>query len=114
MARNISFALTTPQFLDRTKDVTRRVGWKFAKEGDKLMGCVKCMGLRPGEQIERLGLIEIVDARREALSLIEFEPDGPKREGFPEMTGREFVEMFCRHMGGHHNQIITRIEYKYL
>lgn len=28
MARNISFALTTPQFIARTKTVTRRMGWR--------------------------------------------------------------------------------------
>lgn len=64
MARNISFALTTEQFRNRTKTVTRRAGWKFLKAGDILNGCVKCMGLRPGEKIERLGQIRVVDVRR--------------------------------------------------
>ena len=57
MPRNMSFALTTEQFLNRTKTVTRRKGWRFLKPGDVVMGCKKCMGLKPGEQLERLGLI---------------------------------------------------------
>lgn len=61
MPRNISFALTTDQIRDRTKTVTRRKGWKFLKAGDTLNACVKCMGLRPGEQIERLAIIRVVD-----------------------------------------------------
>ena len=36
MPRNISFALTTPQFLDGSKDVTRRNGWLMLKTGDIL------------------------------------------------------------------------------
>lgn len=32
--RNMSFALTTPQILNRSKTVTRRAGWSFLKPGD--------------------------------------------------------------------------------
>lgn len=46
MPRNISFALTTPQFRARTKWVTRRLGWLFLKPGDTLMGVEKGMGLK--------------------------------------------------------------------
>ena len=34
--RNISFALTKQQFLDRTKTVTRRLGWKNLEVGTLL------------------------------------------------------------------------------
>ncbi len=47
--RNISFSLTERQFMDKSKTVTRRLGWKFLKPGDRLMGCRKCMGLKPGD-----------------------------------------------------------------
>ena len=36
------------------------------------------------------------------------------REGFPHMTGSEFVEMFCSHMGVDQWQDVTRIEFEYL
>ena len=45
----ISFSLTTPQFRDGTKDVTRRLGWTFLKPGDRLCAVVKAMGLKKGE-----------------------------------------------------------------
>lgn len=118
MPRNISFALTTKQFRNRTKTVTRRKGWKFLKAGDILNACVKCMGLRPGEKIERLGQIRVVDVRRERLDTM-YSPhlEGKieaAREGFPSMTGPQFVQMFCKHMGGHCDQVVTRIEFEYL
>jgi hypothetical protein len=117
MPRNISFALTTAQFRDRTKTVTRRLGWKFLKPGDVLCGCVKCMGLKPGEQIERLGMIRVVSVRREPLSAMSKTCYGDQeaiREGFPELTGFGFARMFCKHMGGDQKQIVTRIEFEYL
>jgi len=114
MPRNMSFALTTDQIRNRTKTVTRRTGWQFLNHGDVLNACVKCMGLKPGEKIERLGRIRVVAVWREALSLIRWEPSGTAREGFPEMSPNEFLAMFCGHMGGHENQIVTRIEFEYL
>lgn len=118
MPRNISFALTTEQITNRTKTVTRRKGWKFLKAGDVLNACVKCMGLKPGEQIERLGKIRVVDARRESLDEMIRDPkygdQEASLEGFPEMTGAEFVAMFCEHMGGDVDQEVTRIEFEYV
>lgn len=65
--RNISFALTEQQFIDGSKNVTRRLGWLKLKPGDRLMGVRKAMGLKPGEQIVRLGEIEVISVRREPL-----------------------------------------------
>lgn len=116
--RNISFALTTQQIKDRTKTVTRRQGWLFLKRGEILNACVKCMGLQPGEQIERLGQIRVVDVRREPLDRMHMEKDYGRleasKEGFPEMTGARFVTMFMDHMGGRPEQEVTRIEFEYL
>ena len=110
--RNISFALTTEQFKNRSKTVTRRKGWKFLRPGDELMGCVKCMGLKPGEKIQKLGPIKVVNTWREPLRSIK--NDDVAREGFPNMNKEEFIKMFCQHMGGDEYQMITRIEYEYL
>lgn len=76
------------------------------------MAIVKGMGLAKGEKIERLGEIEIVSVRREPLSLTTDED--AKLEGFPKMTGAEFVAMFCLHQGGSPEQIVTRIEFRYV
>jgi hypothetical protein len=117
MPRNMSFALTTDQIRDKSKTVTRRKKWLHVKEGDILNACVKCMGLRPGEQIQRLGQIRVKDVKRERLDRMESEHYGKieaAREGFPGMTGSEFVALFCEHMGGDGTQEVTRIEFEYL
>lgn len=120
MPRNISFALTTDQIRAKTKTVTRRNGWKFLKAGDILNGCVKCMGLKPGEKLQHLGEIRVVSVRREPLFDMVADSSGDygkseaAKEGFPEMSGPEFVDMFCKHMGGDENQEVTRIEFEYV
>lgn len=117
--RNMSFALTTPQVLDQSKDVTRRLGWLHLKVGDQFQPVKKCMGLKPGERIERLGSpVRVVSVRREHLdSMVTNWVDGRsecRREGFPEMTPEQFVAMFCAtHKGCTPETIITRIEFAY-
>ena len=117
MPRNISFMLTTPQFIDGSKDVTRRLGWLFLKEGDQLNGVEKSQGLGKGGKIKRLGLIEVVKITREPLGrMIEDESygwDEIEREGFPDMTPRSFVKFFCEsHKGCKPETVVTRIEFK--
>ena len=72
--KNISFSITTEQFKNRTKTVTRRLGWKTLKAGQHLMGCKKCMGLKPGEKIEKLGEIRIVRVWQEQVQDINEKP----------------------------------------
>lgn len=119
--KNISFALTEPQFIARTKTVTRRMGWLKLKAGDELMGVRKGMGLKPGEKIVRLGAIRVVSVRREPLGvMLRAHPrfygvNECVREGFPGMSPAEFVAMFCAsHKGCKPESVITRIEYEYL
>jgi hypothetical protein len=115
MPRRISFSLTTPQFRARTKDVTRRRGWKNLKPGDVLIAVEKAMGLKKGEKHVVLGRIEVVSNTTEPLSAIEDYPaDETAREGFPELTSCEFVAMFCRGMGCKASEEIQRVEYRYL
>lgn len=117
--RNISCALTAPQILDQSKDVTRRLGWLHLKVGDLIQPVKKCMGLKPGEKIEKLGPpVRVVSVRRERLDLVDsldsYGPDECRREGFPHMTGAEFVAMFCAtHKGCTPATEITRIEFAY-
>lgn len=113
MPRNISFALTTKQFKDKTKTVTRRLGWKFLKAGDVLMGCEKVQGIKKGE-LKRLGLIKVVDVRRERLNEITY--DDVAREGFPQMSKLEFIKFFVEEMKpeGGLLALVTRIEFEYI
>lgn len=116
--RNISFFLTQQQIRDRTKTVTRRQGWAGAKPGERLQGVVKAQGLKPGEKIEKLAVIEVVSNRPEPLNKMERQPEYGKsecvKEGFPEMDGEEFVEMFCEHMKHQPDWPVNRIEFKYV
>lgn len=112
MPRNISFYETQGQFLDRSKDVTRRLGWKFVKSGDVLCGVKKAQGIPKGGKIERLGLIEVISVRREPLSAIT--ANDVRREGFPDWTPAQFIAFFSEFNKCGADEIVTRIEFGYL
>lgn len=116
-ARRISFALTTPQFIDESKDVTRRLRWLNLKPGMMLMGCEKAMGIPKGGHPVDLGYIEVVKVHRERLDRMTMDPDYGReecrREGFPDLSPQDFVDMFCRHMKCLPSEIVTRIEFKH-
>lgn len=122
MPRNISFSMTTDQVRNRTKTVTRRVGWWYLKAGTILNACVKCMGLKKGEKPERICQIRVVDVWQEPLygltdstQFPEYGKSEVEKEGFPDMSPREFVTMFCKsHKGCTKNSLVTRIEFEYL
>jgi len=119
----MSFALTTTQILDQSKDVTRRLGWEFLKVGDLLRPVRKCMGLRPGEKLDVLrDPIIVVGLRRERLDRmvteIEYGHEEVRREGFaghPDFSEpAAWVAMFCAtHKGCTPERVITRIEFAY-
>ena len=117
--RCMSFKLTTQQVRDGTKTVTRRDGWARLNPGARVMACVKCMGLKKGEKVEKIREIEIVSNRPEVLREIVSMPKRGEesevcREGFPTMTPWEFVLMYNEHNGGTPDKIINRIEFKYV
>ena len=82
------------------------------------MGCVKCMGLRRGETIERLGTIRVIGVRRERLGRILLAPDYGRqemeKEGFPGLDTNEFINRYFRPQGLTIWNRITRIEFEYL
>lgn len=113
MPRLMSFALTTSQVIRREKTITRRFGWWFLKPGDIVQPAEKCMGLKKGEKVQRIGgLIEIVSVRVESLNAID--KADCIREGFPHLEPDEFVDMLCRHHGCAPDEKVNRIEFKYL
>lgn len=107
----ISFSMTTEAFLAGTKTVTRRLGWRHLKVGDRLVAVEKCQGLSRGEKVRRFGEIEILDVRRERLDAILSERRGAAAEGFPELSPRAFVAKFCEAMRCKPWDEITRIEF---
>lgn len=112
MPRNMSFALTQQQFRDRTKTVTRRLGWRFLKPGDILNGCEKCQGLKAGERIVKLGQIRILSTDWQPLDNITAEDCAA--EGFPDLTPAEFVAFFCQANGCEADAMVNRIKFEYL
>jgi hypothetical protein len=118
MARLMSVALTEDAVRERRKTVTRRLGWRFLKPGDRLTLVRKAMGRkrRDGtvEPLVRIADVEVVSVRREVLYVIQIDAREVEREGFPGQTGRWFVDFFCKHMRCHPTTEVTRIEWRYL
>jgi len=117
MPRNMSFSMTTPQFIDGSKDVTRRFGWWNAKAGDIYNAVEKAMGLKKGEKIKSLGLIRVVSARKEPLSNLLHDGYGDnevRREGYPFgcKTGKEFAEILAKKSGYVLDSYCMRIEFE--
>ena len=112
--RRMSFSLTTAQVEARTKTVTRRrvETWRTLKPGDRLTAVHKAMGLKPGEKQRVLATIEVVSVRAERLDAITRED--VVREGFPGVSPKHFVEMFCREMGAKPSDPVRRIEFRYV
>lgn len=112
MPRNMSFAMTTEQFRNRTKTVTRRFGWWFLKPGALVMGVEKSMGLKRGEKIKRLGLIKIVFVEKVPLNLMS--SGECYREGFPGYEPYQFVNMMVEKYRCARNAMVNRIEFEYV
>lgn len=113
MPRLMSFSHTIDQIHDRTKTVTRRLGWRTLRPGQRVWAVRKAMGLRLGEKVERLSLLEVVSNRRERL--YDITDDDVAREGFPEKNRKEFIAMFRRiNRGMPRFAYVSRIEFKYV
>lgn len=110
--RNMSFMLTPEQIRNRTKTVTRRLGWWNLKPGDRLQAVVKSQGLKKGEKIQKLAVIEIVNVHPEILC--DITDRECVREGFPEMDSIQFTRMFCKEMKCDIGEKVNRIEFKYI
>jgi hypothetical protein len=122
----MSVALTTDAVIERRKTVTRRKGWWLDKNGRRLLHvgdtltlCRKVQGRKPGEPIERLAEVEVVDVRREPLSDLLLMPIYARREveaeGFPGMSPHDFVNnYFILAQGMTPEDLVTRIKWRYL
>lgn len=124
--RLMSFALTTAQILDRSKTVTRRMGWKNLKPGDQIRAVKKAMGFKKGEKVgPPLAVIEVVSVRREPLDAMLDDPkyghDEFLAEGF---TFDDRVDTYaqlcvwCAWFAESHgcdvSDEVTRIEFRYV
>ncbi len=112
MPRNMSFTHTTEQIKNRTKTVTRRLGWWFLKPGDILNACEKCQGLKKGEKVNKLCQIIIVSVKK--IPLDKMTHAECYREGFPDMWPSEFIQMFRHEMRCRLKTNVNRIEFRYI
>lgn len=125
MSRLMSVAMTTDAVIERRKTVTRRLNWwedkngrRLLEVGDRLTLCRKVQGRKPGEPIDRLAEVEVVDIRRETLDRMFSRAYGDREvelEGFPGMAPGEFVRRyFLDEQGISPYAEVTRIEWRYL
>lgn len=114
MSRLMSVSYTADQVVARTKTVTRRLGWRFLKPGDRLTLCRKVMGRKPGEPLERLAEVRVILVNREQLWQIT--SLDVVREGFPSLDRLGFVLLFQAIHPGRIglDTMVTRIEWEYL
>lgn len=114
--RQISFHLTTEQIRNRTKTVTRRIGWNNVKPGELLQAIVKGQGIPKGGHVEKLCVIKVESVKRETLCMmvLDYKSDETAKEGFPHLTTQEFVTMFVKEMKCPWIQQVTRIEFSYV
>ncbi len=112
----MSVALTEDAVRARSKTVTRRLGWATLKPGTQLTLCRKVMGRKRAdgtvEPLVRVAEVEVVSVRREPLDAIQ--AGDTAREGFPDWTGGQFVDFFCKAMKCTPGTWVTRIEWRYL
>lgn len=112
---NMSFALTTRQYEDRTKTVTRRLGWSKLRPGQRFTGIEKGQGLKKGEKVKKLHDSVVISNKAEPVrAILEYPRGETAKEGFPDMTPAEFVEMFCKHNGCEPSEMINRIEFRHV
>jgi hypothetical protein len=113
--------------MDRSKDVTRRLGWKNLKAGDHFMAVEKSMGLKKGEKINPICELVCVSERweplRSLINDIEYGKSECIREGFSNFDPYGFGIFFIRTHGLGWNgenyskawdTLIHRIEFAYV
>ena len=125
MSRLMSVAYTADAVIARRKTVTRRLGWRFLKPGDRLTLCRKVMGRKKGEPLDRICEVEVVSVRREPLCAMTDrdvirEGIAPFDVRFDEWDWRgippavSFVSWYAWTFGVDPYDEVTRIEWRYL
>ncbi|WP_425618074.1 hypothetical protein NA78x_001767 [Anatilimnocola sp. NA78] len=105
--------LTKEQIRNRTKTVTRRLGWKNLKPGELFWAVEKAQGLKKGEKVKRITLLRCLRNDSVTLNGKTMTKADCRREGFPEMSPREFVAMFTKNMGCKPSDSVQRIVFSY-
>jgi hypothetical protein len=116
--RNMSFSMTTAAVRNRSKTVTRRLGWWRLEPGEVLQAVEKAQGLKRGEHVVPICLIRVVSVSEEPLdAILDRDLDEVEREGFPGQSPVEFAARFVAHNkrdGVWLNTLVNRIEFEYV
>lgn len=117
--KRMSFSMTSPAIIDRTKTVTRRPvsTWRTLKVGDLLAAVDKSMGLKKGERSTVLAVVRVVSVRVEPLTVITVEDC--VREGLPSaVTSEQFIARYAAAYDMDQQKaskaMVRRIEFEYL
>lgn len=114
MPRAMSFALTKEQIRNRTKTVTRRLGWQLLKPGDLIVAVEKVRGLKKGDKLKKVGLLRCIKNDAVQLNGSSLTAEDVDREGFPGGDPIDFAAMFCRNMKCDRDVMVQRIEFEYV
>lgn len=113
--RNMSFIHTKQQIYDGTKTETTRKGWTDAKPGDRIMAIEQGMGLKKGEKIKRIRVIEVVKNEQIQVRLKFYKKKNVVAEGFLDLTPKQFIRQIlfakCKCRIG---EEVNRITFKYV
>lgn len=113
MPRLMSVSHTADAVIERRKTVTRRRGWRMLRPGDRLTLCRKVMGRKPGEPLERLAEVEVINVRRERLDdMRDADIDREGVRGLP--TVEDWIDWYAMAFGVAADDLVTRIEWRYL
>ena len=110
--RLMSFSATTEQIRNRTKTVTRRIGWAHLKPGDLIQAIEKGQGLKKGEHVKRLAVLRVVSNFPE--KLYDMTDADCAKEGFPGINSGNFCRMFSKLNRCEYDQPVNRIEFEYV
>jgi hypothetical protein len=110
---NVSFAWTTKAFMEDRKTVTRRM-WHPGKFqiGQLLMAIEKGQGIRAGERVRRLDVIEVVGLVEERVDAIP--ASDLALEGGMWRDTEDFITMFCSGNGCNRGATCIRMEFRRL
>ncbi len=103
--------LTTKQMRERSKTVTRRLGWANVMVGEEIQAVLQCQGLKKGEKITKLCVIRVLDARWERLFRIT--KADCVLEGFPDLSPWQFIDLFCKANKCDQTVSVNRILFEY-
>jgi len=112
MPRHMSFSKTIKQIYEKTKTETMRMSWDKLVPGDIVIAVEKAQGLKRGEKVVKITPIRI-KYKIETI-VMDVSPENCIKEGFPEFTPLQFIEMFCNLNKCKPFDLVNRFAFEYI